>query len=118
DARRSDACLHTAPNSRYRTTLIARPANLAAGALIAMVLALCAFGFSKSVPESLWGHLKAGMDMLALGHPIWKDPYSYISDIPWIDHEWLFEVILAACYKAGGLIGVSLVKLAALELLM
>ena len=49
----------------------------------------------------LWGHLRFGADILRDGLPR-ADPYSFTSDIPWINHEWLAEVVLSAAWAAGG----------------
>ena len=40
----------------------------------------------------LWGHVRFGRDILRGGiHD--GDPYSFTSDIPWVNHEWLAEVL-------------------------
>jgi hypothetical protein len=60
----------------------------------------------------LWGHLRFGLDFLAgKGLPS-TDPYSFTSDIQWVNHEWLSEVILAAAFTAGGALLLNLLKLA------
>lgn len=64
----------------------------------------------------LWGHLRFGLDMLATGSARQVDQYSFTTDRPWVNHEWLSEVILAALYRAGGpvaLIGLKLAIIAA-----
>jgi len=59
----------------------------------------------------LWGHLTFGADLLR-GHGFTlTDPYSFTSDTPWINHEWLAEVTIAAGYFLGGAIGLNLLKL-------
>ncbi len=51
----------------------------------------------------LWGHVRFGQDILQSGHIIQKDPYSYLTgDQPWINHEWLAEVVFAALFTIGG----------------
>ncbi|HZP48368.1 MAG TPA: hypothetical protein VFB07_07540 [Vicinamibacterales bacterium] len=60
----------------------------------------------------LWGHLRFGMDMLASGRLASHDPYSFTSDIPWVNHEWLAEVIFAALFSRLGAIGITLLKTA------
>ncbi len=37
--------------------------------------------------------------------------YSYTSDIPWLNHEWLSEVVLAVAYRAGGVAGLVAIKI-------
>ncbi|HEY9788777.1 MAG TPA: hypothetical protein V6D22_00165 [Candidatus Obscuribacterales bacterium] len=93
-------------------------ARLLRWSVFLLVLGACAYIFATSVAECLWGHLRAGLDMAAAGHVILHDPYSYTADIPWIDHEWLFEVMLAQAYKSAGIVGINLLKLAASEALV
>ena len=68
--------------------------------------------FTYTIADAdLWGHLRFGADLLH-GHGFTlKDPYSFTSDTPWINHEWLAEVCVAAFYAVGGAIGLNLLKL-------
>ena len=59
----------------------------------------------------LWGHLRFGADLLASGRLPVHDPYSFTSDIAWVNHEWLSELIFAAVYARAGAIGINLLKL-------
>jgi hypothetical protein len=59
----------------------------------------------------LWGHLRFGLDFLS-GHGLPSaDPYSFTSDVIWINHEWLSEVLMAAAFVAGAP-GLNALKLA------
>jgi hypothetical protein len=60
----------------------------------------------------LWGHVRFGMDILDSRHVARVDPYSFTSDVPWVNHEWLAEVIFAAAWRGGGNAGLIGVKLA------
>lgn len=60
----------------------------------------------------LWGHITFGRDILATGHVIQVDRYSFTSDLPWINHEWLAEIAMAAAWRMGGAIGLTTLKLA------
>lgn len=60
----------------------------------------------------LWGHLRFGLDALAARRLPATDPYSYTSDLPWLNHEWLSEVIMAAGYRALGPAGLISIKIA------
>jgi hypothetical protein len=60
----------------------------------------------------LWGHLRFGLDTLAAGRLTTVDPYSYTSDIPWLNHEWLSEVIMAVAYRSAGAAGLVVIKIA------
>jgi hypothetical protein len=62
----------------------------------------------------LWGHLRFGADAIARGGLALVDRYSFTADTTWINHEWLAEVLLAACYAVGGAIALNLLKLAVL----
>src|SRR5436190_44876 len=55
----------------------------------------------------LWGHVRFGLDMLSTRALTRSDPYSYTSDIPWLNHEWLSELIMGLAYRtfgSGGLV--------------
>src|SRR5262245_10570853 len=62
----------------------------------------------------LWGHIRFGADSIATGTLAAVDRYSFTADTPWINHEWLSEVTLAALYDAGGAVGLNILKLAVL----
>lgn len=59
----------------------------------------------------LWGHLRFGLDTLALGRVPTVDPYSFTQDRPMLYHEWLSATIMAIAYRAGGVAGLILLKL-------
>jgi len=62
----------------------------------------------------LWGHLVFGRLILMRGHLPPRDIYSYsAAGLPWHDHEWLSEVVLALCWSGLGVVGLKLMKLAA-----
>jgi len=58
----------------------------------------CALLTTTADPD-LWGHVRFGLDMLSTGRLTTTDPYSYTSDIPWLNHEWLSELIMGAAYR-------------------
>ena len=58
----------------------------------------------------LWGHLRFGLDMLETWSLPRVDPYSFTQDIPWTNHEWLSELIMAVAYKAAGSVGLVVLK--------
>jgi hypothetical protein len=63
--------------------------------------------------NDLWGHLLAGGDILARGAIPRVDPYSYtVAGQPWVNHEWLSQVVLAAVYRGGGAPALLLCKFA------
>lgn len=58
----------------------------------------------------LWGHLRFGLDILETRTLPRVDPYSFTQDIPWTNHEWLSELIMALAYKAAGSVGLVFLK--------
>ena len=73
---------------------LALPRFLAAivAATVAAVL------LSTTVADSdLWGHVRYGLDILH-ARGLVADRYSFTADRPWINHEWLAEVIMAASW--------------------
>jgi hypothetical protein len=81
------------------------------------LLALLSAGFictHARVDPDLWGHLRFGLDAVASGRLPITDPYSFTQDVAWINHEWLSEVAQAIAYRAGGVLGIVLLKAIAL----
>jgi hypothetical protein len=77
------------------------------------VLVLAVVSFSVSVTRAdpdLWGHVRFGQDILASRSISRLDPYSFTSDRPWINHEWLSEVLMASAYQLGGSSGLIALK--------
>lgn len=59
----------------------------------------------------LWGHVRFGQIILRTGHLIRHDIFSYSArGAPWIDHEWLSQVVMAAFYNTLGVAGLKLMK--------
>jgi len=79
----------------------------------ALVLFLAVVADSMQYADAdLWGHVRYGQIMLRTGHLIHADIFSYTAaGHRWIDHEWLFEIIMALVYNAFGVAGLKLLKL-------
>lgn len=63
--------------------------------------------------NDLWGHVRFGLDMLEARslHPV--DLYSFTAHgAPWINHEWLAEVVMALTWKFAGAAGLVWLKIA------
>jgi hypothetical protein len=72
---------------------------------------------SKTAADpDLWGHLRFGLDMLASRSILATDVYSFTADQPWINHEWLAELLMGIGYAALGTLGLNLLKLAAIAI--
>jgi hypothetical protein len=60
----------------------------------------------------LWGHLFYGMQHLSSGSLALTDTYSYTAyGLPWINHEWLSELLLALAWRSAGAAGLWVVRL-------
>jgi hypothetical protein len=79
----------------------------------AAVLLLAVFQFSENTADlDLWGHLVYGQHMLHGGAIPKTDIYSWTAQgQPWINHEWIAEIILAIFYTAWGGPGILLLKM-------
>ena len=97
------------------TPVKARPAFL-----IGVGIAVIMFGAAIVTPADadLWGHLKFGGDTVADHQIVQTDRYSFTSDRPWINHEWLAEVSFVEAYHVGGSTGLIVFKLAIIGLLL
>jgi hypothetical protein len=85
----------------------------AAGILLIRVAILVALlgGLARTWADpDLWGHVRFGADILRTGLGS-ADPYSFTSDVPWVNHEWLAEVLMYAAWYTSGNAGLVLLKL-------
>jgi hypothetical protein len=65
----------------------------------------------KTVADpDLWGHVRFGLDILRDRTIPATDPYSFTQDVPWVNHEWLSEVVMGAAYAAAGPWGLMFLK--------
>lgn len=93
----------------------ARPAAVSllrySPAFVAFIIVIADAG--RWADPDLWGHLVFGRLILMHGHLPPRDIYSYsAAGLPWHDHEWLSEVVLALCWSGLGVIGLKLMKFA------
>src|ERR1700750_4895 len=80
--------------------------------LIAAVVMACVAGLVVATPADpdLWGHVTFGRD-IAHQTALTRIPtYSFTADRPWINHEWLSEVLMYAFYAAFGATGLIALK--------
>jgi len=80
---------------------------LALRALVVTAVA-AALALTWADPD-LWGHVTFGRDIAAHGLTT-ADPYSFTSDIPWVNHEWLAELLMYAAYALAGGAGLIVFK--------
>ena len=78
----------------------------------ALVLLLIVIADSHQLTDpDLWGHIRFGQAVIAAGHLINTDPYSYsASGMPWHNHEWLTELLMGWLYNSFGVVGLKLWK--------
>jgi hypothetical protein len=70
-----------------------------------------AFGVASTYADpDLWGHLRVSLDVLRDGRLSLIDPYSFNQDRPFIYHEWLGGVTMAAAYLLAGTTGLMALK--------
>ena len=66
----------------------------------------------------LFGHVRFGHDIVAARSARLVDQYSFTSDRPWINHEWLSEVLMYGAYNAFSSVGLIALKLSLLTLML
>jgi len=72
--------------------------------------ALIVFSVNKADPD-LWGHLKYGQDTFERHSVLRYDIYSYsVNGAPWINHEWLSELIFYVVFRFLGSAGLLALK--------
>jgi hypothetical protein len=75
------------------------------------VLIITCFLTNTSADADLWGHLTFGRDIVQSRAVHASDPYSFTSDRPWVNHEWLAEAIMWVSYHWAGSTGLIALKL-------
>ncbi len=80
-------------------------------ALIFFIVVIADVG--RWADPDLWGHIRFGQLVLALGHAPLRNSYSYSAPgYSWHDPEWLAEAVLAIFYDKFGIAGLKLMKFA------
>jgi hypothetical protein len=72
---------------------------------------VCVAAVPTNADPDLWGNLRFGLDILETWHIDTVDAYSFTQDQPWINHEWLAQVLMVIAYRAGGTPGLVTLKL-------
>lgn len=82
-----------------------------AAKLLPVSAAIYFFSFITADPD-LWGHIKFGEDIWKAKSLVRVDPYSFTAyGQPWINHEWLSEIIFYLTYRYLGDAGLLFGKL-------
>ena len=85
------------------------------GAFLVLLFGSVAFllGCHDLQDNDVWWHLRAGEWILQNGRVPDRDPFSFPSrDRPWVDHSWLFQIVLLLIYRGGGVPGIILLAAA------
>lgn len=74
--------------------------------LLIVTLGLFAMAARPVTDPDVWWHLKTGKVILQTHHIFHADPYSFTrAGQPWVNHEWLSEVLLFRVYRLAGYAG-------------
>jgi hypothetical protein len=76
------------------------------GRVLVLILALGIFAMATrpATDPDLWWHLRTGQLTIQTHHIAHTDPYSFTrAGQPWVDHEWLSEVLMYSIYRMAGL---------------
>jgi hypothetical protein len=79
--------------------------------LMTLGLALVVVTRTQADPD-LWGHVLFGRDIVTQHAIPATDHYSFTSDLPWINHEWLSESAMYMGYATLGPLGLGVLKIA------
>ncbi|HEU5258929.1 MAG TPA: hypothetical protein VFU28_23240, partial [Vicinamibacterales bacterium] len=78
---------------------------------LALAIVLCGWAAAGATDTDIWGHLAIGLDMLTEHRFLWVDPYSFTHDQRWVNHEWLWDVVVGALYRDLGLAGLIALRI-------
>jgi hypothetical protein len=83
-----------------------------------LVILIAGAAVGTPADADLWGHLTFGGDIVSSGAVVQADRYSFTSDRPWLNHEWLSEVVFYQAYRLGGPAGLVAFKVAVIAALL
>ena len=99
------------PITRRWTTEFARAAGFVVDCLLPFLLVVAAFllGCQELYSSDIWWHVRSGQWILEHRSAPGMDTFSFSSThLLWVDMTWLFQVILAVAFAAGGVRGIIL----------
>ena len=102
-------------SARSRALFIPRPLHrlIIPGCALLVVLT---FVTLTRADADLWGHVRFGGDIIDSATIRGPETYSFTSDRPWINHEWLAEIAMASAYRTFGAAGLGLLKVIVMAL--
>ena len=77
---------------------------------LALGLGVFLLAAATRADADLWGHLRFGLDILRDRRLTSIDPYSFTQDKPWVNHEWLSELLMGVAWHVGGAAGLIVLK--------
>ena len=79
--------------------------------LVFAALPLAALTLTNKADPDLWMHLRAGRLMVQTRDVPRHDPFSFaIEGAPWVDHEWLFQLLAFGIFAGFGAAGLMVAK--------
>lgn len=79
---------------------------------LAALLGILGVGIQILPAADTWWHIAAGEKILEAGRLLYRDPFSFTAgEHPWLNHEWLVELLFAQTVRWWGLPGLCLLKL-------
>ena len=76
----------------------------------AFALVIFVFLYAPILDQDIWWHLKSGWYILTEKTFPRTNTFSYASDAPWIDHQWLFQILVYKLWEALGPNGIIALK--------
>jgi hypothetical protein len=96
---------------RRRRAGLTEPEAINVLRVVAALGALFLIAYTHVDPD-LWGHVRFGEDIIDDAAIATRDPYSFTTDQSWVNHEWLAELLMGLAYRAGGAMGLVVLKAA------
>lgn|GEM_PF-1462827 len=88
-----------------------RARRIAFNLLFLVCCAAAVVTLQRRIDPDLFWHLRGGMDILKNHKIVLGDSWTYLfSGHPWVNQQWLTEVIFYSCYSKLGFLGLNLLK--------
>jgi hypothetical protein len=81
-----------------------------------ILIVLVALGTRGVVETDIWGHMRFGLDFLSTHTLPTFDRYNFTSTQPWVNLEWLSDLLFGLAFKTAGLPGLALLRGSSLTL--
>jgi hypothetical protein len=99
--RRIDSC--NIDPSRYDRQIVRAIFETRRVFVAVVAIGIFALAFRNATDPDLWWHLRTGQLILKNHKLFHVDPYSFTKlGQPWVDHEWLSQILIYGLYRIGG----------------